>query len=227
VFEEGQRLYGEQRFSEAAERWGRAALLQHAPSHAHLSDMLIDGRRRRGQGREASVCVCCGWGGAGLRAQQGRTRPLLRCGAMVLPKTKREGLRWEGRARRRAAALGSMWLDVCYDVGYGGVAQDYAEAVRLYRLAAAQGHADAQINLGHMFEYGKGVAQDYSRGHPMVPPCSRAGACSRSAGGWMHWNRSLGSVRGEALSSHAARRPLEYRRALLLAFVARLVCFRP
>ncbi len=44
VFEEGQRLYGEQRFSEAEERWGRAALLQHAPSHAHLSDMLIHGR---------------------------------------------------------------------------------------------------------------------------------------------------------------------------------------
>ena len=37
-------LYGEQRFSEAAERWGRAALLQHAPSHAHLPDMLMDGR---------------------------------------------------------------------------------------------------------------------------------------------------------------------------------------
>jgi hypothetical protein len=30
-------------------------------------------------------------------------------------------------------------------------------------------------------------------------------------------------VRGEALSSHAARRPLEYRRALLFAFVARLL----
>jgi hypothetical protein len=44
VFEEGQQLYGEQRFSEAAERWGRAALLQHAPSHAHLSDMLMYGR---------------------------------------------------------------------------------------------------------------------------------------------------------------------------------------
>ncbi len=44
MFEEGQRLYGEQRFSEAAERWGRAALLQHAPSHAHVSDMLIEGR---------------------------------------------------------------------------------------------------------------------------------------------------------------------------------------
>ena len=43
----------------------------------------------------------------------------------------------------------------------------------------------------------------------------------------MHWYQSLASVRGEALSSHAARRPLEYRRALLLAFVVRLVCFRP
>jgi TPR repeat protein len=41
-----------------------------------------------------------------------------------------------------------------------GVAQDKAEAVRLYRLAAAQGDADAQFNLGLMFAYGEGVAQD-------------------------------------------------------------------
>jgi TPR repeat protein len=41
-----------------------------------------------------------------------------------------------------------------------GVAQDYAEAVRLYRLSAAQGYASAQSNLGNMFEKGKGVAKD-------------------------------------------------------------------
>jgi TPR repeat protein len=41
-----------------------------------------------------------------------------------------------------------------------GVAQDYAEAGRLYRLAAAQGYAFAQINLGVMFEKGQGVAPD-------------------------------------------------------------------
>ena len=39
--------------------------------------------------------------------------------------------------------------------------QDYAEAVRLYRLAVAQGHPTAQYNLGYMFEHGQGVAQDY------------------------------------------------------------------
>ncbi len=43
---------------------------------------------------------------------------------------------------------------------FGGVAQDYAEAVRLYRLAAAQGLAGAQNNLGWMVQKGLGFAQD-------------------------------------------------------------------
>ena len=33
-----------------------------------------------------------------------------------------------------------------------GVPQDYEEAVRLYRLAADQGDAEAQSNLGWMYE---------------------------------------------------------------------------
>jgi TPR repeat protein len=41
-----------------------------------------------------------------------------------------------------------------------GVAQDYAEAVRLYRLAAEQGHAAAANNLGEMIECGTCVARD-------------------------------------------------------------------
>ena len=41
-----------------------------------------------------------------------------------------------------------------------GCRQDFAKAVRLYSLAAAQGLADAQSNLGYMFEGSRGVAQD-------------------------------------------------------------------
>jgi TPR repeat protein len=41
-----------------------------------------------------------------------------------------------------------------------GVAEDKAEAVRWYRLAAAQGHVGAQYYLGLMFQEGQGVAQD-------------------------------------------------------------------
>ena len=41
-------------------------------------------------------------------------------------------------------------LGVMYDNGEG-VPQDYAEAVRWYRLAAEQGNASAQFNLGSMY----------------------------------------------------------------------------
>lgn len=41
-----------------------------------------------------------------------------------------------------------------------GVAPDYAEAARWYRLAAEAGSRRAQVNLGHLYETGRGVAQD-------------------------------------------------------------------
>ena len=41
-----------------------------------------------------------------------------------------------------------------------GVPQDAAEAVRWYRLAAEQGLARAQTNLGFMYANGSGVPQD-------------------------------------------------------------------
>ena len=43
--------------------------------------------------------------------------------------------------------------------------QDYAEALRWYRLAAAQGVANAQTSLGFMYALGQGVPQDYVQAH--------------------------------------------------------------
>ena len=40
--------------------------------------------------------------------------------------------------------------------------QDYSEAVRWYRLAAEQGIASAQHNLGVAYDAGEGVPQDHS-----------------------------------------------------------------
>ena len=51
-----------------------------------------------------------------------------------------------------------------YDEGQG-VAQDYEEAARWYRLAAEQGHALAQNNLGVVYGKGQGVKQDYVIAH--------------------------------------------------------------
>ena len=41
-----------------------------------------------------------------------------------------------------------------------GVAEDDAEAVRWYRLAAEQGYVFAQFNLGVMYSRGEGVPED-------------------------------------------------------------------
>ena len=40
--------------------------------------------------------------------------------------------------------------------------QDCSEATKWYRLAAEQGLAEAQYNLGHCYYNGIGVEQDYS-----------------------------------------------------------------
>ena len=45
------------------------------------------------------------------------------------------------------------------------VPQDDAEAAKWYRLAAEQGDAFAQLELGIMYADGEGVAQDYVLSH--------------------------------------------------------------
>ena len=43
--------------------------------------------------------------------------------------------------------------------------QNYADAAKWFQLAAAQGHAGAQHNLGVSYENGQGVVQDYRKAH--------------------------------------------------------------
>ena len=49
--------------------------------------------------------------------------------------------------------------DAAYQAG------DYEKALRGYRLAAEQGLANAQINLGYMYALGQGVEQDNVLAH--------------------------------------------------------------
>jgi TPR repeat protein len=44
-----------------------------------------------------------------------------------------------------------------------GVPQDFTEAVKWWRLAADQGHAGAQCNLGVKYAQGTGVQQDFTK----------------------------------------------------------------
>jgi TPR repeat protein len=55
-------------------------------------------------------------------------------------------------------------LGVMLHRGEGGRAPDWAEAARLYKLAADQGYAPAQLNLSACYLSGKGVPQSESLG---------------------------------------------------------------
>jgi TPR repeat protein len=168
VFEEGQRLYGEQRFSEAAERWGRTALLQHGPSHAHVSDMLIDGRpgvavdykrayafARAGVAKDEKRAFVFASAGAALGCAHSKgVLGLCYVWGIGVAEDEARGLVLGRESAAAGSCFGQYVVGVCYEGCCGGVAHDYAEAVRLYRLAAEQGHASAQFQLGNMFEHG-------------------------------------------------------------------------
>ena len=77
----------------------------------------------------------------------------------------------------KGSRYGQFVLGWLYLYGEGGISKDYAKGLALHRLAAAQNLNEAQYNLGNMYYYGLGVAQDrteaflwYSRaqaaGHP-------------------------------------------------------------
>ncbi len=46
-----------------------------------------------------------------------------------------------------------------------GMLQNFPEAEKWYRMAAEQGFASAQCNLGVMYYKGQGVPQDYVQAH--------------------------------------------------------------
>jgi uncharacterized protein len=68
------------------------------------------------------------------------------------------------RSLRRATRAPRTCSGVLYEEGQG-VPQDYAEAVKWFQLAADQGLAIAQNNLGAMYYNGQGVPQDYVQAH--------------------------------------------------------------
>lgn len=56
-------------------------------------------------------------------------------------------------------ANAQFYLGDIYRTGKGGIRRDVREAGRLFRLAAEQGHADAQYNLARMYSIGNGVPE--------------------------------------------------------------------
>jgi TPR repeat protein len=159
------------------------------PSRALMAWMLLDGREGVAQDRNRAFELVEEGARLGCHHCQG---VMAKCymygyGFGIL---RNEAQSLELARKSSGSGLGSRYgqnvLGRLYHLGVGGVAQDYAQALALYRLAAAQNLDEAQFNLGLIYYYGSYVAQDYTealrwyqlaaaQGHPwalfMVAEC--------------------------------------------------------
>ena len=165
-FDEGQRLYGQQRFTEAATSWGQAALLNHGPSHAFLSSMLFEGRADVPKDCDRAFHMASAGADLGCAHSKGALGRCYVYGGRVesrfpaqFEKDVAKGLALGRQSAAAGSCFGQFVVGKCFEAGWNS-ARDDAQAVRLYSLAAEQGHAHAQNRLGSMFEEGRGVAQD-------------------------------------------------------------------
>jgi TPR repeat protein len=92
---------------------------------------------------------------------------------------------WSLRAAKGGAAVAQFRTALRYQFGIGYDAPNIKEAVKWYQAAVAQGHADAQYNLGLCYDKGDGVpknpglalelyrkcAQHHELGDAKVKPC--------------------------------------------------------
>ena len=70
-------------------------------------------------------------------------------------------------AAEQGSPLAQTMLGILHAEGMG-VPQNDTEAVKLFRMAAEQDHADAQFHLGGMYGLGRGVAVDYVEAYMWV-----------------------------------------------------------
>ena len=74
--------------------------------------------------------------------------------------------------------MGQIFLGYAYGTG-NGVPRDDNEAVTWFRKAADQSNAEAQGNLGVMYQYsGNGVPKDYLQAYMWLSPAASQGTLS-------------------------------------------------
>ncbi len=93
-------------------------------------------------------------------------------------------------------ARAQFGLALIYERGSETIPQDLDAAVEWYELAAVQGVAAAQNNLGHMFSQGLGVEQDKARAVELWREAAKAGHSTA------YYNLGLAYFRGDGIEKN-------------------------
>ena len=152
IFNEGKRLYKEKKYSDAANMWNEATILKYPDSYAFLSNMLIVGRLGVPMNKKRAFQLALEGAELGSIDSKGE---LGHCYVEGIGVDKNQenmniGLELAKESADANSCFGQYVLGFCYQEGLG-VQQNTATAVHWYRLAALQGHADAQCRLAYIF----------------------------------------------------------------------------
>ena len=131
------------------------------PSRALKAWMLFEGREGVAKDHKGSFELVEEGASLGCHHCQGVMAECYRRGFGFVTDAARS-LELARESSGKGSRYGQYVLGVLYDCGAGGVAWDCAQALALYRLAAAQNLDAAQNNLGYMYYCGQGVDQDYA-----------------------------------------------------------------
>ena len=118
LFQEGLRLYGEQRFSDAAASWGQAVLLQHAASHAYLSSLLFEGRPDVPKDTERAFATASAGAVLGCPHSKGALGRCYVCGIGVV-KDEGKGLALGRESAAAGSCFGQFVVGRRHDAGLG------------------------------------------------------------------------------------------------------------
>ena len=131
----------------------------HLPSRALMAHMMIDGREGVAKDRDGVFELAEEGARLGCHHCQGVMAWCYRFTYGCVRDDARS-LELARESSGKGSRYGQYALGCLYRQGLGGVAQDDAQALALYRLAAAQNFDGAQCILGFMYDYGLGVAED-------------------------------------------------------------------
>ena len=181
VGEEAEELCASGQCAAAAVALKLAVDLGHLPSRALKAHMLIDGREGVAQDRDGAFALVEEGARLGCHHCQGVMAVCYWYGDGCM-KDKAWSLVLARESSGKGSRYGQWMLGYMYYHGVGSVAVDYAQALALYRLAAAQNFDKAQCSLGDMYSLVICVAQDHAealrwyqlaaaQGHPEAMYC--------------------------------------------------------
>ncbi len=137
--------------------------LGHLPSRALKAWMLLEGREGVARDENGAFELVEEGARLGCHHCQGVMAECYMNGfGCVRDEERSVELARESSGSGLGSRYGQCVLGKLYHWGEGGVARDYAQALALYRLAAAQKLDGAQYCLGFMYSGGCGVAKDHA-----------------------------------------------------------------